>query len=65
MSIATAASHSLRAVPGYKAPHPGIQIGTYISGDASDEELQFMQQLGVGLAPPNIAGLKVGMAPST
>ena len=50
MSNATATSHSLRAVPGFKSPRPGIQIGTYISADASDEELQFMQQLGVGWA---------------
>jgi mannonate dehydratase len=37
----------LRAVPGFFAAREGIQIGTYVSSDASDEELQFLEQLGV------------------
>ena len=45
----TTATHSypLRAVPGLYGSRPGIQIGTYVRSDASDEELQFLQQLGV------------------
>jgi len=44
----------LRSVPGYLATHPGIQIGTYVSSDATDEDLQFLQQLGVEWAMVNI-----------
>jgi mannonate dehydratase len=40
-------THPLRAIPGFHGPHPGIQIGTYVSSDATDEELQFLEQLGV------------------
>jgi mannonate dehydratase len=40
-------SYPLRAVPGYAGMHPGIQIGTYVPSDATDEDLQFLQQLGV------------------
>ena len=50
MSTAIPTSHPLRAVPRFSAGHPGIQIGTYVSSGASDEELQFLQQLGVGWA---------------
>ena len=41
------ASHPLRAVPGYYGTHSGIQLGTYVSPLASDDELRFLQQLGV------------------
>jgi mannonate dehydratase len=34
-------------VPGYFGSRPGIQIGTQLSSVASDEEMQFAQQLGV------------------
>jgi mannonate dehydratase len=40
-------SYALRAVPGYYGSHAGIQIGTYVRSNATDEELQFLQQLGV------------------
>lgn len=39
--------YPLRTVPGYYATKPGIQIGTQVSPTASDEDLQFIQQLGV------------------
>ena len=40
-------TYPLRAVPGYYGKSEGIQIGTYVSSTATDEELQFLQQLGV------------------
>src|SRR5437764_407226 len=46
-SMTTAASYPLRAVPGYSGLRPGIQIGTYVPSDPSDEDLQFLQQLDV------------------
>jgi mannonate dehydratase len=48
-------AYPLRAVPGYEGAHPGIQIGTYIASDASDEDLQFLQQLGVEWAMVNVS----------
>jgi mannonate dehydratase len=35
------------AVPGYYGSHPGIQIGTQMSSQASDEDMRFARQLGV------------------
>lgn len=40
-------TYPLRCVPGFTGTHPGIQFGTYVHSDASDEELQFLQQVGV------------------
>ena len=37
----------MRAVPGYASSTPGIQVAIQTSSDASDEDLQFFQQLGV------------------
>lgn len=37
----------MRAVPGYYSSTPGIQIAIQTNHDASDEDLQFFQQLGV------------------
>jgi mannonate dehydratase len=37
----------LRVVPGYFGQRPGIQIGTTVSSAATDDDLQFLQQLGV------------------
>jgi mannonate dehydratase len=34
-------------VPGYYASRPGIQLGTQVPATASDEDLQFIRQLGV------------------
>jgi len=48
------AAYPLRAVPGFFGSHPGIQIGTSISSDADDEDLQFLQQLGVEWAMLNV-----------
>ena len=39
--------YALKAVPGYIASRPGIQIGTKLAWDASDEDIRFVQQLGV------------------
>jgi len=39
--------YALRAVPGFYSSYPGIQIAAQTSDKASDEDLQFMQQLGV------------------
>jgi len=49
MSQQTTASreYPLRTVPGLSASRPGIQMGTYVSPDATDEDLQFLQQLDV------------------
>lgn len=48
-------SYPLRAVPGYFAARPGIQIGSYVASDAGDEDLQFLQQLGVEWAMLNVS----------
>jgi len=37
----------MRAVPGYSSSAPGIQIAIQTGADASDEDLQFFEQLGV------------------
>ena len=37
----------MRAVPGYYSSTEGIQIAIQTNADASDEDLQFFQQLGV------------------
>ncbi|RJP31698.1 MAG: D-mannonate dehydratase [Candidatus Omnitrophota bacterium] len=34
-------------IPGYFGSHPGIQIGTQLPPNASDEDMQFTRQLGV------------------
>jgi len=39
--------YPLRTIPGYYASRPGIQIGTQMPGDATEEEMQFARQLGV------------------
>jgi mannonate dehydratase len=43
----TANSIPMRAVPGYYSSTAGIQIAIQTGADASDEDLQFFQQLGV------------------
>ena len=45
--MTTVTPHALRAVPGFYAAQPGIQIGNYLGATASDEHLQYLQQLGV------------------
>lgn len=44
----------MRAVPGYYSSTPGIQLAYQTSADATDEDLQFYQQLGVEWAMVNI-----------
>lgn len=39
--------YALKAVPGYRASRPGIQIGTKLSWNASDDDIRFVRQLGV------------------
>jgi mannonate dehydratase len=45
MQTAELDAYSLTAVPGFSGSRPGIQIGTYVSSDATDEDLQFLRQL--------------------
>ncbi len=40
-------AYKLRAVPGFEANTPGIQLAAQTNDKASDEDLQFIQQLGV------------------
>ena len=40
-------NHPLSTVPGYDSSGPGIQIGTKLSATASQEDVQFVKQLGV------------------
>ncbi|MDA0336188.1 MAG: mannonate dehydratase [bacterium] len=40
-------AYKLRAVPGFEASTPGIQLAAQTNDKASDEDLQFIQQLGV------------------
>ena len=39
--------YPLSTVPGYYGSHPGIQIGTKLSATASEEDVQFVKQLGI------------------
>jgi mannonate dehydratase len=39
--------YALSTIPGLSGRHAGIQIGTYVPADASDDDLQFLQQLDV------------------
>jgi len=39
--------YPLTVLPGYVASRPGIQVGTKLPADASDEDFHFVQQLGV------------------
>jgi len=45
--MATQERYPLSTVPGYYASRPGIQIGTKVAAEADDEDLAFIQQLGV------------------
>ena len=45
--MTTAEQIPMRAVPGYYSSTPGIQIAIQTNHDATDEDLQFFQQLGV------------------
>ena len=38
---------ALGTIPGYASTVPGIQIGSRLASDASDEDIQFVKQLGV------------------
>lgn len=41
------AENPLRVVPGFYSNKTGLQVGTYVSSEASDDELKFLQQLDV------------------
>jgi len=45
--VTTGRTIPLRTVPGYFSSKPGIQVATQVPATASDEDLQFIQQLGV------------------
>lgn len=40
-------SYALSVIPGYCASRPGIQLGTKLPANASEEDYQFIRQLGV------------------
>ena len=40
-------TYKLRAVPGFESNTPGIQLAAQTSDAATDDDLQFMQQLGI------------------
>jgi mannonate dehydratase len=48
-------TYPLHAVPGYFGSRPGIQLGTSVSSDASEEDLQFLQQLGLEWVMVNVS----------
>ena len=39
--------YALSSIPGYYASRPGIQIGTNLPSDATEEQIRFVKQLGV------------------
>ena len=39
--------YALRSVPGFHSNHAGIQLAAQCSDQATDEDLQFIQQLGI------------------
>lgn len=47
MTPASPERYPLSVIPGYTASRPGIQIGTKLSADATDEDIRFVRQLGV------------------
>jgi mannonate dehydratase len=40
-------SYPLKAVPGYEARHPGVQVGIQLAPDAGADDMRFARQLGV------------------
>ena len=52
--MSTDRSYPLRAVPGMYSTHPGIQTASTIRSNATDEDLQFLQQLGIEWVMVNI-----------
>src|SRR5262245_56953132 len=50
----TQTSYPMHAVPGYSSSTQGIQIAIQTSSDATDEDLQFFEQLGVEWAMVSI-----------
>src|SRR5258706_2765116 len=47
VSMTEPGSYSLKAIPGYHASKPGIQLGIQLAPDASPEDIRFARQLGV------------------
>ncbi|MBU8913167.1 MAG: mannonate dehydratase [Spirochaetales bacterium] len=52
--MSTDKPYPLRAVPGLYSTHSGIQIASTIRSTATDEDLQFLQQLGIEWVMVNI-----------
>ncbi len=46
-TVTTKKGYPLSVIPGYYGSSPGIQIGTQLSAEASDEDIQFVKQLGI------------------
>jgi mannonate dehydratase len=42
-----ARSYAMKCLPGYTSARPGLQVGTQLSPKCSDEEIQFVRQIGV------------------
>ena len=42
-----AETYPLSVIPGYHASRPGIQVGTKLPGNATEEDVRFIRQLGV------------------
>ncbi|MFH1085965.1 MAG: mannonate dehydratase, partial [Chloroflexota bacterium] len=47
MSTTALKQYPLATIPGYYGSQPGIQIGTMLRSSATDEDIQFVNQLGV------------------
>lgn len=56
MTNQTSQQYALKTIPGYYSSKPGIQIGTQVSGNPTDEDLQFIQQLGVEWVMTSVDG---------
>ena len=39
--------YALKTVPGYYGSKPGIQLGTQIRPDATEEQIAFVKQMGI------------------
>ena len=56
MSIAGTKQYPLSTIPGTFGSEPGIQVGTQMRPDASDEDIQFIKQLGVEWIMTGLSG---------
>lgn len=53
-SVATQHPYALETIPGLYSSRPGIQIGSQFAATATNEDLQFAQQLGIEWAMVNV-----------